>query len=264
MKKTMTDTDYLDMNRQGWDERARAHFTSKFYDVAGFLKGGTSLREIELAELTEVAGKSLLHLQCHFGMDTLSWVRKGARCTGVDLSSVAIAQAHELSEKAGVEAQFVCSDVYSFANEETAPFDIVYTSYGALCWLPDLDRWAQLVADKLVAGGVFYMVEFHPLYDLLEGYSYFTLKEPDIEESSGYTENSAHLNNQFAVWSHPLSSVVNALIKAGIQIDRLNEFPFSPYNCFPGMQERESGRFYLQHREQDIPIVYSITGHKKT
>ena len=112
---------YLEMNRAGWDRRAAAHYDSKFYDVEGFLSGGCSLREIERAELRAVAGKSMLHLQCHFGLDTLSWARQGAICTGVDISPVAIGKARELARQTGLEAEFVCADVYGFRRSGAAP-----------------------------------------------------------------------------------------------------------------------------------------------
>lgn len=259
MPPTNAPPDYLALNRRGWDLRARVHFESSFYDVAGFLAGNTSLREIELAELPDVRGKRLLHLQCHFGLDTLSWARMGAACTGVDLSPEAIRLARELAAQAQLEAEFVCSDVYGFRRQDPAPFDIVFTSYGAVCWLPDLPRWAQVVAHNLEPGGTFCMVEFHPVYDLLSGHAYFGRHEPDIEEGGTYTENGADAVARLAVWSHPLSSVVNALIGAGLRIERLNEFPFSPYDCFPGLAEREPGRFYLAPDGNDVPLVYSVT-----
>ena len=250
------------MNRSGWDRRAEVHLQSKFYDVEGFLGGATSLREIERDELKFVEGRSLLHLQCHFGLDTLSWSRLGANCTGVDISPVAIEQAEQLSLQSGTQARFVCSNVYDFDREDADPYNIVFTSYGTVCWLPDLKRWADIVSSNLAVGGTFYMVEFHPIYDLLAGYSYFTGAAPDVEEEGTYTENSNEAVAEFAVWSHPLSSVVNALLESGIEILRLNEFPYSPYNCFEGMEEREPGRFYLQHKGHDVPIVYSLMGRK--
>ena len=258
----MTDIDYFEMNRIGWDLRAQAHIKSTFYDVDGFLAGKTSLREIELLELGEVQGRSLLHLQCHFGLDTLSWTRLGARCTGVDISPVAIEQAKSLAEQSDLKTHFVCSDIYGFEAETAESFDIVFTSYGAVCWLPDLQRWADIIASNLVVGGTFYMVEFHPIYDLLAGYSYFTTELPDVEEEGTYTENGSDVVAELATWAHPLSKVVNALVNAGIQIEQINEFPFSPYNCFEGMEEREPGRFYLSHKEHDVPIVYSLIGRK--
>ena len=258
----MSDARYLEMNRVGWDKRAAAHFGSRFYDVEGFVAGRTSLREIELEELGAVAGKRLLHLQCHFGMDTLSWVRRGATCTGVDISPVATQKARELAGRTGLDADFVCSDVYGFGRGRSEPYEIVFASYGAVCWLPDLKRWAEVAASNLVVGGTFYIVEFHPIYDLLAGYSYFTRATPDVEEEGTYTENGADVVARLATWAHPLSSVINAMIGVGIRIERVSEFPFSPYNCFADMEEREPGRFYLSHRGNDVPIVYSITGRK--
>lgn len=253
---------YFEMNRIGWDQRAAVHFTSKFYDVDAFLGGATSLREIELEEVGDVSGQRLLHLQCHFGLDTLSWARKGAVCTGVDISPVAIEKADELAARTGLPARFVCSDVYSFAADPEEKFDVVFTSYGALCWLPDLLRWAEVVASHLAAGGRFYIAEFHPIYDLIAGYAYFTRPDPDVEESGTYTENGAGAVAKLATWAHPMSSVINALVGAGIQIEQVSEFPFSPYNCFEGMLEREPGRFYLSHGGNDVPMVYSIRGRK--
>ena len=254
--------DYLAINRAGWDLRAQVHFASRFYDVPGFLAGGCSLREIERAELGDVAGRRLLHLQCHFGLDTLSWARLGAACTGVDISPVAIRLARELAAQAELDAEFVCADASAFQRDHAEPFDIVFTSYGAVCWLPDLAQWARGMVENLRPGGIFYMVEFHPIYDLLAGYSYFTRSEPDVEEEATYTENGADAVARLATWAHPLSSVVNALVGAGLHIERLNEFPFSPYDCFPGLVEREPGRFYLEHAGQDVPLVYSVTARR--
>ncbi len=259
----MQERDYFEMNRKGWDKRTAVHIDSKFYDVAGFLKGQTSLREIELNALPDVAGKSLLHLQCHFGMDTLSWARQGAQCTGVDISPAAIEQAERLAQKADLNAEFICSDLYSFTRTRKTPYDIVFTSYGTICWLPDLTRWAKVVSDNLVEGGRFFIADFHPIYDLLAGYSYFTRIEPDIDEEGTYTDGGEAAKTKLASWSHPISNQINALINAGIDIEQVQEFPFSPYNCFEGMTEREPGRFYMTHKQNDVPIVYTISGVKR-
>ena len=258
----ISDSEYFEMNRVGWDQRVKTHTESKFYDVEGFLTGNTSLREIELAELSGVRNKRLLHLQCHFGLDTLSWSRQGAICTGVDISPVAIQQARELAEQTKLDAEFVCSDIYGFKRESAQLYDIVFTSYGAICWLPDLSKWAEVIAANLTIGGTFYMAEFHPVTDLIAGYSYFLPETPDVEEESTYTENGAGVVSKLVTWAHPLSNVINALIGAGIQVERVNEFSFSPYNCFEGMVEREPGRFYLSHKGNDVPIIYSVTGRK--
>ncbi len=255
--------DYLKTNKASWNKRTEIHLTSKFYDVEGFLQGNTSLQKIELEELGDVSGKSLLHLQCHFGLDTLSWARLGANVTGVDLSSTAIEKAQALSRQAGLKGNFICADVYGFGESSQEQYDVVFTSYGAVCWLPDIERWAAVAAGSLKPGGTFYMAEFHPFYDIFSGYSYFHKPEPDVEEVGTYTENSQGETSTLAVWGHPISDVFNALLKAGIQVTQLNEYPYSPYNCFEGMVEREKGKFYLTHKDQDIPLVYTIKGTKQ-
>ncbi len=254
--------DYLQTNKATWDQRAAVHVRSEFYDVDGFLNGQCSLNSIELSGLGQVSGKTLLHLQCHFGLDTLSWARRGAQVTGVDLSSTAIDTANELKEKAGLSASFICSDVYRYGESTEHTYDIVFTSYGAVCWLPSIRQWAEVVAKCLKPGGTFYIAEFHPVYDIHAGYPYFHSAQPDVSEESTYTENSSGEKSTIVTWGHPLSDVVNALITVGIRIDQLNEYPYSPYNCFDGMQEREPGRFYISKSGHDIPLVYSIKGTK--
>ena len=172
--------DYLELNRNAWDKRTGIHVVSEMYDVDGFLKGGCSLKEIELSEVGDVRGKTLLHLQCHFGLDTLSWARKGAKVTGVDLSPESIKQANELKRKAFLKGEFICSDIYGYEKLANPNYDIVFVSYGALNWLPDLGRWARILAKSLKDGGHLHLIEYHPVYDLHCGDSYFSQKEPDI------------------------------------------------------------------------------------
>ncbi len=252
--------DHLEINRSAWDERARIHVDSKFYDVEGFLAGKTALKEIELAELKDVGGRRLLHLQCHFGLDTLSWARAGAVVTGVDLSPVAIEKARELASRAGLEATFIASDVYDYGEQAKGDFDIVVTTFGTVIWLPDLDRWAAVIAKSLRPGGRFYFADFHPVHDLVTGYPYFGGAGPIVEDEGTYTENAPDTKATMVTWCHPVSAVVNALIDAGIRIDRLNEFPFSPWNCYPDLEEREPGRFYSTALKNPMPLVYSIQG----
>ncbi|WOT05189.1 class I SAM-dependent methyltransferase [Shewanella youngdeokensis] len=265
--------DYLLINQQGWNRRVQTHVTSDFYDVAGFLQGNSSLQEIELAALN-VAGKSMLHLQCHFGLDTLSWARLGAKVTGVDLSTVAIEQAKSLAAQAQLDAEFVCTDVYTVPQRVAGQFDIVFTSYGAIVWLPDLNKWAQTIASKLKAGGQFYMVEFHPAQAVFDGYSYFHQHEPDIEDEPTYTENAGSKTDTFVSWPHSLADVINALITANIEIASFNEYPFSPYNCFAGLSQEtaevelmgvstECERYYVEQQGQRLPLTYAISGIKK-
>ncbi|WP_299570376.1 class I SAM-dependent methyltransferase [uncultured Shewanella sp.] len=266
--------DYLSVNQHAWNERAKIHFDSSFYDVPSFIAGKSSLTEIESAELTNVADKSLLHLQCHFGLDSLSWARKGAVVTGVDLSETAIKKAEELATECNIAAEFVCSDVYSYTAKRQHSFDIVFTSFGVLCWLPCLTLWAQVISDNLKTGGTFYMAEFHPVQDVLEGYPYFHKPEPDVVVEGSYTqaedsaiESEAEVTTEnekqtMVTWAHSLSEVINALIQAGIRIDAVNEFPFSPYNCFENLVEKQSNQFHSMVKGQSIPLVFSIKGTK--
>lgn len=254
--------DYLEINKDTWNRRTEIHLKSKFYDVNSFLGGQTSLNQIELNEIGNVAGKSLLHLQCHFGLDSLSWARLGARVTGVDFSSKAIESARELAEETGLDAQFICSDLYEFSQRNKSQFDLVFTSYGVLCWLPDLDKWADLIAKSLKPRGVFYIAEFHPFFDAISGYSYFQNATPDFEEENTYTENDDGDKLTVITWPHPLSEVINALINAGLIIEQFNEFPYSPYNCFENMEELEKGRFSFKNYKKNIPLIYSIKACK--
>ena len=247
----------FEANRSAWDVRTREHVDSRFYDVEGFLSGQSSLNEIELNELGDVEGLRILHLQCHFGLDTLSLARMGALATGVDISPVSIAQATDLAARAGLNAQFAACDVYAAPSAIGGDFDMVFTSYGVIEWLPDIERWAKVVADCLRPGGRFRMVEFHPYSYALQGEPYFHDAEPKRIEEHSYTENSTEVVPLY-VWAHPISDVINALIRAGLRIEYLNEFPFAPYDCFPGLVEREPGRFYRESGQTDVPMLFSI------
>ena len=193
-------------NRLLWDELTAVHERSVFYDVEGFLAGASSLTWPELDELgPDVAGKRLLHLQCHFGLDTLSWARLGATVTGVDFSGQAIALARRLAAESGLAATFVESDLYDVPAVLDGRFDIVFTSWGVLCWLPDLTRWARLIADYLVPDGIFHIAEFHPfLFALVDDFeeplvghdSYFPKAEAhayEMDGGSSYADPSAHV-----------------------------------------------------------------------
>ena len=158
---------YIDANQKRWDELADVHFKGDFYKVDSFRKGGVSISQLEQKEVGEVKGKKLLHLQCHFGKDTISWARLGAKATGVDFSSRAIKLAQQLNEEVGENVKFVQSDIYSLKDisEKDLPpnsFDVVFTSHGAIYWLPDLEKWAETIAYYLKPGGLFYIADGHP------------------------------------------------------------------------------------------------------
>jgi len=259
----------LDVNRAWWDERVPAHAASSFYDVQGFKDGKLTLMPLERRELGDVSGKSLLHLQCHFGLDTLSWARLGAWVTGIDFSKEGIAVARSLSEELGLEAEFVCSNVYELPNVLSRQFDIVFTSYGVLTWLPDLTRWAEVIAHFLKPGGIFYIAEIHPFamvfYDegdaenLQVHYPYFHDPQPLRFEAEGSYASAAECAHKVTYeWSHSLGDIVNVLISAGLRIEFLHEFPYACYQMFPFLVEGEEGWWRLPEPKGCIPMTFSL------
>lgn len=253
---------YDDLNRLSWNRRVEIHVDSEMYDIQGFLAGENSLCEIELAELGAVANKSLLHLQCHFGLDSLSWARQQARVTGVDYSENGIATANRIKQQCQLEAEFICSHVFDFNRDGQRQFDIVFSSYGVLCWLSDLQQWADTIRRSLKPNGIFYLVEFHPAYDLFMGNPYFHSNTPDLEDEPTYTENHNSENLKAAYWAHSISDIIMSLSNAGIALEHLHEFPFTPHNCFPNLLEKEPGRFYCEYQSQNLPMTFSIRGSK--
>lgn len=197
---------FFGINTKRWDELVDIHAESEYYDMKAFKAGKSSLHGLELEELGDVSNKSLLHLQCQFGLDTLSWARLGARVTGVDFSSKAIELAESLSRETGIPARFVCSNIYELPESLDEDFDIVFTSYGALCWLPDINGWAEIVSRFLKKGEVFFVVDFHPfawifdsdsLIELKVVRSYFHSKEPcSFQREGTYAEPEANVKNK--------------------------------------------------------------------
>lgn len=258
--------DYLKLNREQWDRRTAAHLTSDFYDVPGWLAGKESLMAPELALLpANMTGLRILHLQCHFGQDTLSFARRGAIVTGVDLSPAAITAARELADKTGLKATFLNCDLYSLPDHLNGEFDIVFTSYGTITWLPDLDRWAGIVHRYLKPGGQFVFAEFHNMAYLWNDdrtaikYPYFN-PEPIVEEmTKSYTDGSEGVKGTEVNWDHPISSVITALIKSGLTLESFQEYDYSPYNCFEDMVPAdEPGHWWLKQMPGLIPLVYTL------
>jgi SAM-dependent methyltransferase len=261
--------DYKKVNKESWNARVDTHYDSEFYDVKGFLEGNTSLQSIELELLGDLTGLKILHLQCHFGQDTISLSRMGAEVTGVDLSDVAIDRAKKLAGLAGTNTRFIQSDIYDLPEILDEKFDMVFTTYGTIGWLPDMDKWANVISNFLKTNGKLIFVEFHPVVWMFDddftkiGYNYFNV-EPIVETNEGtYAEQDANLELSTVSWNHPISEVVNALIKSGLTIKQLDEFNYSPYDCVRHMIEFEPGRFKIKHFENDIPMVYSIVAEKK-
>ena len=261
--------DYIAINKKLWDNKTEIHFNSEFYDVASFMNGKDSLNTIELELLGNLAGKKVLHLQCHFGQDTISLARHGAEATGVDLSGKAIEKARELNDKTGSKVRFIQSDVYKLHEVLNEEFDIVFTSYGVIGWLPDMKKWAEVIHRFLKPGGKLVFVEFHPIIWMLSydfqriEYPYMD-SPPIIEELEGtYTDRGAAIKDKSVSWNHGLSSVINALIKTGLRIDDFREYNYSPYNCFQNTVKIADRKFKIKGLEDKIPMVYSVVAGKK-
>ncbi len=260
--------EYLDNNRSLWDGWTRLHAPSKFYDIEGFKAGDSSLKPLEIEEVGDVAGKSLLHLQCHFGQDTLSWARRGARVTGADFSGEAIELARSLAAELKLPATFVHSNVYDLPSAlPGAQFDIVFTSYGVLSWLPDLKAWGQVIAHFLKPGGFFYIVEQHPFHSMLgdDGrtfeYSYFHTPAPVKLHSTGsYAEPDAEgFSHTEYNWTHSLGDIVNALTRAGLRLDFLHEFDYLWHaDAFTELEEFEPGKGRLKNWPVNPPLMFSL------
>ena len=224
--------DYFEANKALWNQRTTVHKGSSFYDLENFKAGGSVLTPIELSEIGDVKNKSLLHLQCHFGMDTLSFSRMGAKCTGIDLSDEAIKLAQNINDELNLDAKFICCNVYDTIKFVKEQFDIVFTSYGVIGWLPDLKPWAEIIAQKLEPGGTFYMAEFHPVVWMFdEEFThikyYYDNKEVIITENEGtYTDRNADIKGKEYSWNHSISEVLNALIQAGLKIEFFNEYSY--------------------------------------
>ena len=260
---------YLELNRLSWNNKTDTHLASNFYDMKGFLKGDSSLNSVELDLLGDVRGKKILHLQCHFGQDTLSLARMGAEVTGVDLSDKAIYNASELSKKLDLEATFICCDIYDLPNHLNGKFDIVYTSYGTIGWLPDLHKWAAIVSKFLKPSGKFVFVEFHPVVWMFDddfkkiGYSYFN-NGPIIEKEDGtYADKDAEISQEFVTWNHGMSEVVSSLLNVSLSLETFQEFDYSPYPCFKHTVEFEPKKFRIKHLDDKIPMLYSLVAVKK-
>ena len=260
---------YIEINRKAWNKRSETHVKSEFYDLDNFLKGKNSLNEIELNLLGEMKGKTILHLQCHFGQDSISLGRLGAYVTGIDLSDKAIEYAKQLAKDTHSNAKFICCDVYDLEHHLDEQFDMVYTSYGTIGWLPDLDKWAKIISKFLKPNGHFVFVEFHPVVWMFDdnfekiGYRYFNSGAIVETKSGTYADKTADLTLSDVSWNHSISEVLNSLIKHGLEIKSLDEFDYSPYHCFNKTVAFESKKYRIEHLDNKIPMVYSIVAIRK-
>ncbi|MFG2867823.1 class I SAM-dependent methyltransferase [Streptomyces sp. NPDC048338] len=266
-----TPADWREANRARWDERVPIHAASAFYDLDAFRAGKEALRDFELAEVGDVTGRSLLHLQCHIGLDTLSWARHGAaQVVGLDFSEPAVETARALAADLGYtpdRAAFVAADAYDAAEAvPDSSYDIVYTGTGALNWLPDLDRWAETAASLVAPGGFLYVAEFHPLTDSLDDETgsrivndYF-VREPWVDTSPGtYADlGAATVHNRSVEWVHPVGEVVTAIARAGLRIEFLHEHDVSLYSRYETLRRHEDGYYRFPADRPRIPLMYSL------
>lgn len=260
--------DYLEINKKLWDAKTDIHYNSEFYDVDSFIAGRNSLNSIELELLGNISGKSILHLQCHFGQDSISLARLGARVTGVDFSEQSVKRAKELNELTKTKVRFIQSDVYKADKKLDETFDIVFTSYGTVGWHPDLTKWATIVNKFLKPGGMFLIVDFHPVVwmfgdDFRKIEHKYSDTEPIIEEYTGtYTDRTADIDCKSFCWNHGLADIVNSLIKKDLRIADFQEYFYSSYDCFQNTVEIEKGKFQIKDLEDKIPMLYSIVAKK--
>jgi len=264
--------DYLQANQKLWDRWTIEHEKSPFYDLAGFRAGKDRLHSIEVSELGDVSGKSLLHLQCHFGMDTLAWARRGAIVTGVDFSEKSIELARSLGQELNIPAQFYCSELYQLPDNLSGEFDIVFTSYGVLHWLRDIQQWADIIAHFLKPNGIFYIVEDHPTFRTFAtedetkirlSNPYFFSETPEqVEMTGSYATDNKGEAASFYIWNHSLGEVINAIIDVGLTIEYLHEFPYAARAKFPFMEKGSDGWWRLPSEYVQIPFLFSLKARK--
>jgi ubiquinone/menaquinone biosynthesis C-methylase UbiE len=240
-------------NRRAWDLRTPVHLKSEFYDLDSFKGGRNSLLTLEQEELGDVRGRSLLHLQCHFGMDTLSWARLGARVTGADFSEDAITAARSLAAEVGLKARFICANLYDLPEVLDEEFDIVVTTYGVLSWLPNLDAWARVVAHFLRPGGTFCIVEIHSNWGFIDEVdgklqiadSVFRSDPWETDTVETYADGAALPPHPEYNWPWTVGGLATALINAGLRIERLRELPLDVRQRVPSMVQSGDGYWHL-------------------
>lgn len=260
--------DYIALNKDSWNRRTEYHVKSEFYDMDNFLNGSSSLNPFELALLGDLNGKSVLHLQCHFGQDSISLSRMGANVVGVDLSDKAIDTAKQIALQTNSSAQFICCDIYDLPQHLDQQFDMVFTSYGTIGWLPDLNKWAGIISKYLKPGGQFVFVEFHPVVWMFDndfekvGYNYFNTGALIETETGTYADREADLEQEYVCWNHGLSEVMGSLIQNDLTIRSFEEYDYSPYNCFRHTIEFEPKKYRIAHLDNKIPMVYSLVATK--
>ena len=266
---------FLQVNKARWDELAGVHANTAHYDLEGFLAGDIRVRDYEKRDVGDVTGKSLLHLMCHIGMDTLSWARLGATVTGADFSEKAIDMARKIAAEASIDATFVCASNDELPSVLDERFDIVYTSRGVINWLPDIDAWAKVVAHFVKPGGFFYITEGHPVAQIFDDqnpdgglrlrYPYFHKEQPDALVLEGtYADPQAQVKNQLEFgWSHSLGEIITGLAGAGLHIDFVREDPEGEWPK-PFLVPTRDGKWRYPEDQGELPLWFTIKATKLT
>jgi len=259
---------YFADNARAWNLRTPHHVASGFYDVERWKNGESSLTPIERRLLGDVRGKKLLHLQCHFGQDTLSIAREGAQVTGVDLSGESVRAAQRLAAEAAIEARFVEGNVFDVRLEER--FDIVFSSWGVVGWLPRLEPWAATIAAHLAPGGRFLLVEFHPYVwmsqtgpDLSIRYPYFNRGVISETTKGTYANRDAPIEYVEHGWNHPLADVITALLGAGLELTRFEELDHVFHQNFDNTEPRPGGGYWFTEAKGMMPLSYAVEVRKR-
>ena len=262
----------LEANRTNWNSRVRVHAESRFYDVEGWLRNAPGPPSREIEALGDLEGKTLVHLQCHFGMDTMQWARVGATATGLDFSPAAIDEATSLAERAGLSerASFVCANVYDAPQALSGKrFDVVYVSLGSLCWLPDVATWGEVVANLLAPGGRLYLHDVHPFTSCFDDdgerviYSYFEETDDPLifDSTTTYTDGEELRASRIYEWNHSIAEIISALIGPGLVLGSLTEHDWTLFRQFPWLVENASGQFIVSEGRPRIPLTFTLLAH---
>lgn len=267
---------YRRANRENWNDRVPIHWDSPVYDTAGFIADPERLSAdvaFDAPQVGDVAGKRLLHLQCHMGKDTLSWARLGAEVTGIDFSEPAILAARRLSAESGTPGRFLVAELYDAPQALPESFDVVYTGVGALNWLPDIARWGRIVAAFLAPGGLFYIREGHPMLFCLDWredaalvvrYPYFETAEPVVDDDPNtYAGPGTVAHARTYEWNHGLGEMITALLDAGLALTALREHRELAWQGLPQMTQGEDGMWRLPEPQRDlVPLMFSLIARR--
>ncbi len=266
--KSESVNDYFKINKNAWDKKTPVHVASSLYNVDEIKKGGTSLNRIEIDGLGDVKDKRILHLQCHFGLDSISLTKMGAEVLGVDFSPKAIEQARKFAKELNVSTRFFEANIYDL-DRIVEEFDIVFCSYGCICWFPDLNKWAKGISKMMANNAFFYIVDFHPLLHTLDCLlsdtrrSYFYSDEPFKREWHGtYADYNSDIETIEYNWNHSIAEIIRSLKNNGLKINDFQEYPYLPKEWFPNLVKGKDGLYRVKDFEDIYPLLFSIKATK--